>query len=778
MKKILFIIIVLIMTLASYMNVYAQSYPDVQKNAVLEEAVGLLSGYGIIQGYPDGTFKPDKDVTRAEMAKIIIVASGYSEYSQNMTSVYEDMHGHWAEKYVELANALNLVNGISPTTYGPDNLIKFEEAYTMIIRLLGYSDKSLAGYWPSNYYQKAVELNLFKNVNTNSVFASRKDITLMLYNALDCDMVKVRDNNTTYSTGKTLLLSLGKKATKEITLADLKTESFDFADYLFNKWDVFYDSNGNPVFLTNPRYSEFNGTVTSLLTNRVIFVTDAYGNVRAFKLSDIPIAINGEKGTFSNLNSGSRIKVVYEDESSNGAVIGIVAYKVTDVKAIERENLYKEGSKTFAGKALPLKSNGEINYRKLHIYGDASALEEIRQDDVVYFYETKDSYRVTALTINVLRKQTEGVVTNIQKANGSTFYTVNGISYKNGEDFVFTENISVNDNVKLILDKNNNILKINVLKYGKYPTTFGIVLSSANSTGGSASVKIFDKFGALKTYSLADNSSVVSIGENNGAQTKQTSLKKNDFIKYDPVANGDLKIIEYVPSPTYISNNYNAETRTLSNGYVVSSNTFIVYESNGKYQLLEPGQLDTYLVGKAVLGYNGHIDALYLSRGIKPEGSITVTPEVPQTYNGTIYGIIKGVTKIDDSTSHVQFFNNSNVFSVSNTSAAGKKTSSVLNAYVKAEIVNGVVSSIDKIPPETDKVQVTQIFSNQMLIDKITYMEYSSNLTVYVCTVDRSGIVTGFKAGSKSDIKAGSIVQLYDLYGGFDGIIDVVIVFN
>ncbi len=777
MKKILFIIIVLIMTLASYMNVYAQSYPDVQKNAVLEEAVGLLSGYGIIQGYPDGTFKPDKDVTRAEMAKIIIVASGYSEYSQNMTSVYDDMHGHWAEKYVELANALNLVNGISPTTYGPDNLIKFEEAYTMIIRLLGYSDKSLAGYWPSNYYQKAVELNLFKNVNTNSVFASRKDITLMLYNALDCDMVKVRDNNTTYSTGKTLLLSLGKKATKEITLADLKTESFDFADYLFNKWDVFYDSNGNPVFVTNPRYSEFNGTVTSLLTNRVIFVTDAYGNVRAFKLPDVPIVINGEKGTFSNLNS-SRIKVVYEDESSSGAVIGIVAYKVTDVKAIERENLYKEGSKTFAGKALPLKSNGEINYRKLHIYGDASTLEEIRQDDVVYFYETKDSYRVTALTINVLRKQTEGVVTNIQKVNGSTFYTVNGISYKNGEDFVFTENISVNDNVKLILDKNNNILKINVLKYGKYPTTFGIVLSSTNSTGGSASVRIFDKFGALKTYSLADNSSVVSIGENNGAQTKQTFLKKNDFIKYDPVSNGDLKIIEYVPSPTYISNNYNAETRTLSNGYVVSSNTFIVYESNGKYQLLEPGQLDTYLLGKAVLGYNGHIDALYLSRGIKPEGSITVTPEVPQTYNGTIYGIIKGVTKIDDSTSHVQFFNNSNVFSISNTSAAGKKTSSVLNTYVKAEIVNGVVSSIDKIPPETDKVQVTQIFSNQMLIDKITYMEYSSNLTVYVCTVDRSGIVTGFKAGSKSDIKAGSIVQLYDLYGGFDGIIDVVIIFN
>ena len=51
-----------------------------------------------------------------------------------MTTVYEDMRGHWAESYVELANVLGIVKGISPSAYGPDNLIKFEEAYTMILR--------------------------------------------------------------------------------------------------------------------------------------------------------------------------------------------------------------------------------------------------------------------------------------------------------------------------------------------------------------------------------------------------------------------------------------------------------------------------------------------------------------------------------------------------------------------------------------------------------------------------------------------------------------------
>lgn len=778
MKKIMLIILILVTTLTSFTNIYAQNFPDIIKDTYLEEAVGLLSSYEIIQGYPDGTFKPDKVVTRAEMAKIITVAAGYSEYSKNMTSVYKDMNGHWAESYVELANVLNIVKGISPTTYGPDNLIKFEEAYTMIIRLLGYSDESLVGKWPSNYYDKAINLNLFQNVNTTSTFATRRDISLMLYNALSCDLVKVRDNNSVYSTNKELLSLIGKKETKEINLNDLKNENFDFANYLFNKWDVYYDNKGNVIHVTNSRYNEFKGTVTSLLTNRVIFVTDDYGNVRAFQLPEIPIVINGEKSSFNNLND-SKVRVIYEDDSFNGDVISIVATKPTDVVVINRNDLYKNGSKILAGKNLPTKYNGEVNYNKLHITGDASSLEDIKANDVVYFYETYDSFnRVTALTLNVLRKQTSGLVTSIQTSNQNKFYTVNNISYKTGDNFIFTEEVSLNDNVRLMLDKNNNIIKIDIISYGKYPTTFGIVLSSSNGTSGSASAKIIDEFGKLKTYSLADNSSVVKVSDNGTSLFKQTILKKNDFVKFDNSSNGILKIVNYVPSPTYIANSYNSETRTMSNGYWISSNTFIVYESKGKYQVLEPRQLDTYLEGKAVVGNNRHIEALYLSRGLKTENPDVVSPEVPQSFNGTIYGVIRGITKIDDTTSHVQFFNNSNVFSVSNSSAAGKRVSSVLNSYVRAEIVNGTLTSIEKVSPETDKIKITQIYTSQLLIDKITYLEYSSDLKVFVCTTDKSGNITSFRSGTRADIKPGSTAQLYDLYGGFDGVIDVVMVFN
>ena len=774
MKKILLMMIILIFV-ASFANIYAAGFPDVKKDSYLEEAIGVLSSYKVIQGYPDNSFKPDRIVTRAEMAKVVTVAAGFHEYSKNMTSVYEDMHGHWAESYVELADVLGIVKGISPSTYGPDNLIKFEEAYTMILRLLGYTDESLIGNWPSNYHEKALELNLFENINANVEFASRRDISIMLFNALDMNIVTVKENNTLNITNKALISKLGKMETKEVSIRDLNIDNFDYTDYLFNKWDIYYDNNGNTVYVSNPQYNEFSGTVTSILSNRVIFVTDDYGNVRVFQVPDIPIIINGERGSFNNLNESS-IKIVYEEDSFKGEVIGIIAYKATDVIVVNRDDLYKEGSRQFAGKQLPL-SNSEVNFKKINIKGDASSLEEIKVNDVVYFYETQDS-KNAPLTLNVLRSQIEGVISSAESANGNTFYTLNNISYMTGKDYIFTEKANVNDTVKLILDKNNNIIKLYINKYGKRPSTYGIVISSSNSTTGNAEAKILDEYGRVRTYSLADNSSVVSVHENDSSIIKQSLIGSNDLVMFDPVSNGTLKIVNLMQTRS-IASSYNNQTRTLENGgFKISTNTFIVYRNNGQYQLLVPSQLDEYLEGRAVVNYLGHVDAIYLTKGIKDSNAVTVTPDTQQNYNGTIYGIIKGVTKVDDTTSHIQFFNDSNVFSVSNTSAAGKSISSMMNSYVRAVIVNGIVSSIEKVTPETSRIKISQIYTNQMLIDNITYMEYAQDVKVYVCTLDSSGNISGFKEGAKSDIKAGSTAQLYDLYGGFDGVIDVVLVFE
>jgi len=176
---------------------------------------------------------------------------------------------------------LNIVKGTSSNTYGPDNFIKFEEATTMILRLLGYTDESLSGEWPDDYHVKAGELNLFQNLDSTSKYATRKDIAIMLYNAMNCKLVEVKDNNIIDYTEETLLSKNGRVARKEITLDYLKN-NYDYSNYLFNKWDVYYDNEDEIVLFDKPSYTQFSGTVTSVLSNRVIFITDDNGNIKIF----------------------------------------------------------------------------------------------------------------------------------------------------------------------------------------------------------------------------------------------------------------------------------------------------------------------------------------------------------------------------------------------------------------------------------------------------------------------------------------------------------------
>lgn len=778
MKKILIIITILICVFSINTTfAYAKVYSDIEGDQSAE-AVRLLSSYGIINGYPDNTFKPEKFVTRAEMAKVITIAAGYYEYSKNMTSVYEDMEGHWAESYVELANVLNIVKGTSDKTYEPDNFIKFEEATTMIIRLLGYTDESLVGRWPSNYYNKAKELGLFQNVNVNSVYASRSDISIMLNNALNCNLVKIKENNSIYNTDNTLLSLIGTKTTKEINLNTLKiNDGFDYTNYLFNKWDVFYDNNGNTVYMNNPRFNEFSGNVTSLLPNRVIFVTDYSGNVRAFQLPNIPIVFNGAPGDFKSLEN-SRIKVIYEDDSYNGNVIGVIAYNTTDVILMDKTQLYRAESKTFAGKYLPSNADSQINYNKLHIYGDVTSLEEIKENDIVYFYETEEMLNKSTLTLEVLRSQVQGVVTNFETINNTNYYTINNKIYSTGNNFIYTENASINDNVNLLLDKDNNIVKLFVLSYGKFPETYGIVLNSTNGSNNLATVRILDEYGVLKTYSLAENASVITKVDSNSNIKYVTSLKKNDIIKFDPVVQDPLKIIEKEPAK-FIASYYNNSQQSISNGNKITANTFIVYENGGKYQLLQPYQLDNYLEGKATISYNGNIDVLCLSKGLK--SNIIVLPDTPvisKSFDGTVFGIISSTKKLDNNINQVSFFNDSNIFYISDTSDLSKNISSFMNTYVKSIIVNNSIIKIEKATPETDKIKISEIYSNQLQIDGITYIEYSSNVKVYICKMDPLGNIESVTEGTKLDILPGTTAQLYDLCGSFDGVIDVVLIFN
>lgn len=186
MRKVLSFVLVLSLVLGSFGMAFAAPLSDMagEKN---EEAATVLSALGVITGYPDGTFKPDRVVTRAEMAVIIVNALGFKDYASG-TANYSDMAGHWSNPYVAYATSLGILAGYPDGTFKPDQTVSYDEAARILVSGIGYSVESLVGNWPANFVTKAKTLGILDGIKSGPAGAVRGDIAEMVYNSLDLDL--------------------------------------------------------------------------------------------------------------------------------------------------------------------------------------------------------------------------------------------------------------------------------------------------------------------------------------------------------------------------------------------------------------------------------------------------------------------------------------------------------------------------------------------------------------------------------------------------------------
>ena len=162
------------------------------------EAVDTLSALGVIDGYTDGSFKPNGTVTRAEMAKMIFVVwnGGKSDASayQSMNSAFADTKNHWAAGYVNFCASNGIIAGKSATKFDPDSTVTGQEAAKMLLVVAGY-DAAKAGLTGANWAQNTMSYaglaGLFNDVDSPVEQAlPRQYAAQMLYNALDVNRVK------------------------------------------------------------------------------------------------------------------------------------------------------------------------------------------------------------------------------------------------------------------------------------------------------------------------------------------------------------------------------------------------------------------------------------------------------------------------------------------------------------------------------------------------------------------------------------------------------------
>ena len=244
MKKVLSIVLSLVMVICMMpVMAFADTvYSDVSGQPC-EDAVTTLSNLSVINGYQDGTYRPDGVVTRAEVAKLIVSALGLADQAEGSTSSFTDLQlAQWAEGYIGYAQSLGILEGDGDGTYRPGDAVTYNEFAAAVIRALGYTEDSLQGTWPAIYVQKATALGLFNNVsNGGSTGANRGDIAVMLYNALTVPEVYAdNDGQTNKKVGSdggdvTMMDTLnvnGSSEYKIVTNADADTAVNSIAGYV------------------------------------------------------------------------------------------------------------------------------------------------------------------------------------------------------------------------------------------------------------------------------------------------------------------------------------------------------------------------------------------------------------------------------------------------------------------------------------------------------------------------------------------------------------------
>ena len=134
LKKVLALVLVVVMALG-LITVSNAAFTDAQ-SIEKTEAVDVLSAIGVIGGYPDGSFKPEGDVTRAEMAKMVATIMNKGEDVGDLyknACKFADSANHWAAGYIAYCAQEGIISGKSETKFDPDGKVTGTEAAKMLL---------------------------------------------------------------------------------------------------------------------------------------------------------------------------------------------------------------------------------------------------------------------------------------------------------------------------------------------------------------------------------------------------------------------------------------------------------------------------------------------------------------------------------------------------------------------------------------------------------------------------------------------------------------------
>ena len=233
LKKVISSVAALTMV-ASSVAAFAVDFPDVESTASYAQAVQELSALDVISGYDDGTFGPDKLVTRAEITKMIVDAlaeRSSAEASTESTKFADVSADHWAKGYINQGVANGFIAGMSDTEFDPDANVTYVQAQKMLVSAIGYETFAQAqGGWPTGYKTYAASLDITKGISgiKDSTELTRAQVAQMIDNAMDTPLCVIASWKPEWNGTKTPNLEIrdGKEGRAYETLFTEKHDAY------------------------------------------------------------------------------------------------------------------------------------------------------------------------------------------------------------------------------------------------------------------------------------------------------------------------------------------------------------------------------------------------------------------------------------------------------------------------------------------------------------------------------------------------------------------------
>lgn len=398
-NKILPVFLCVILLLASVMSLTAAAsaeYPN-------EEMIRLNKLLGIIEGDSAGELGLDRSVTRAEFSKMLTVASEYKDEAVNAVNVsagFSDVPATaWASPYIKTATAHKWIYGYSDGTFRPNDGIKLEEAATMLLRLLGYTESDMSGKYPD------AQLALFDKLSLGDKLTLQRGDVLTRG---DCEILFYNLMNTNTRTGQiygtTLSLSLGSDGKVDVdkALSDKLEGPFviekNFAELALGGANTVFYRDGKSV--TEADIRQFDAVYYIKALDTVYAYSDTVtGIYESSVLSDnIPtsVTVSGRQYGFETKEAARKMSAfgsLAEDDVVT-LVLGregkiAAAYSAEEYLKLDEDNYLEVVNGTLDGPYVVENSYSDLGLPTggvaVRRNGAASSISEIKKYDVVYY---------------------------------------------------------------------------------------------------------------------------------------------------------------------------------------------------------------------------------------------------------------------------------------------------------------------------------------------------------------------------------------------------------